>query len=180
MSHGPDPPDPGGGIGLLHCGSATAGAGADHVGAVADNMVSSAITHTAAAAGKRGPRGRGCDPDEVMGDSPLEARAPESIHREPSDIPCPIVIPPVPHTVNRHVSLNRNPIHPMFLLRWSARRDPTLVVNAASSGVVCGAVHMTDQPREHGVEVVGGREDFADSLRSVEPLVAAEGLGSDQ
>ncbi|WP_413813274.1 hypothetical protein [Streptomyces sp. OE57] len=54
-------------------GAVTAGADADHVGAVASNMVSSAITHTAAAAGKRGRRaaasafGRGDDPDEVMG-----------------------------------------------------------------------------------------------------------------
>ena len=65
----------------------------------------------------------GRDPDEAMGRLSLGDSAPESIHEEPSDIPCPLVIPPVPRTVNRHVSLNRDPIHPMFPLRWSIRRD---------------------------------------------------------
>ncbi|GAA2330802.1 hypothetical protein SVIO_004910 [Streptomyces violaceusniger] len=40
-------------------GAVTAGIDAAHVGAVAGNMDSDAITHTAAAAGKRGPRATG-------------------------------------------------------------------------------------------------------------------------
>ena len=58
--------------------------------------------------------GEGAIRTRPWGDSPSGVRAPESIHRELSDIPCPIVIPLVARTVNRHLSLNRNLIHPMF------------------------------------------------------------------
>ncbi|MGW6404974.1 hypothetical protein [Streptomyces sp. NPDC055134] len=43
-----------------------------------------------------------------------------------------------------------------------------------------GALHVADQPHQQGVQIGGSREDPVDCLGGVQPLLAAEGAGSDQ